>query len=143
MTEPTVFDDGGHTIVRNRIYVSGPITGRPNAREAFDVAYAALQTIGLQPVLPTYLQPFEHEGDCPFTYRGTDDPHDASCYMRACIEAMVTCESIFMLDGWKGSRGAVLEHDIAIKIGMKIYYNEAAKHNIGIILLPLEGALDA
>lgn len=44
--------------------------------------------------------------------------------MKACIEALRTCDSIFMLRDWKNSRGAVLEHQIAQIYGLNIIYQK-------------------
>lgn len=40
--------------------------------------------------------------------------------MRVCITHLMECDAIYMLKDWKQSRGARLEHFIALKLGMRI-----------------------
>ena len=40
--------------------------------------------------------------------------------MSVCLKAMLDCDGIYMLKGWKKSRGAKLEHFIALKLGIEI-----------------------
>lgn len=40
--------------------------------------------------------------------------------MRVCITHLMGCDAIYMLKDWKQSRGARLEHFIALKLGMRI-----------------------
>jgi hypothetical protein len=126
------------SIVKNRIYISGPIIGIEMPNVPFIIAAHAMEAIGKQPIVPVFLTAFDHPDfdDCPVTYRGEGHDHDASCYMRACLEALVTCDSMLMLEGWMHSRGAVLEHDIAIKLGMDIYYQDHAQRDIGVTFIP-------
>ena len=42
--------------------------------------------------------------------------------LRADIAALVTCDAIYLLDGWQQSKGATLEHHIAMRLGMKALY---------------------
>lgn len=41
-------------------------------------------------------------------------------YMIANIPAVVDCDAIVLLDGWHKSKGARLEHHIALELGMKV-----------------------
>ena len=43
-------------------------------------------------------------------------------YLRNDIIKLMCCDSIYMLKGWRSSRGARLEHYIAKKLGFKIIY---------------------
>ena len=43
----------------------------------------------------------------------------ADC-MRRCITHLMECDTIYMLPDWKKSRGARLEHFIALKLGMRV-----------------------
>ena len=45
-------------------------------------------------------------------------------YMRQAIKMLVTCDSIYLLPGWDSSRGANIEHDLALELGMAINYPE-------------------
>ena len=88
-----------------KIYISGPITGKPNFnREAFTQAAEAIRAAGHEPVNPHELN--AHLGD--------DQPWEE--YLKRDIAALVNCDAIFMLYGWHESRGARLENKIARKL---------------------------
>lgn len=88
-----------------KIYISGPITGKPNLnREAFAQAAEAIRAAGHEAVNP-------HEITAPL---GDDAPWEE--YMKIDIAALVTCDAILLLEGWQGSKGARLENKIARKL---------------------------
>jgi hypothetical protein len=43
-------------------------------------------------------------------------------YMNISIEALLDCDSIFMLHGWGNSRGANIERTLAISLGLEDFY---------------------
>ncbi len=45
-------------------------------------------------------------------------------YMAADLMILELCDTIFMMNNWKDSKGAQLEHEKAVEIGMKIIYEE-------------------
>lgn len=90
------------------IYISGPMTGLPALnRPAFDAESSRLRALGY-----TVVNPAEVELHAGATW------HD---YMRADIPLLCKCDAIVMLDGWTASRGAVIEHRIAIELGMSAW----------------------
>jgi len=44
--------------------------------------------------------------------------------MRVDIKALVSCDSIFMLDNWLDSKGAIIEYKIAKMLGLEIQYEK-------------------
>jgi nucleoside 2-deoxyribosyltransferase len=92
-----------------RIYLAGPMTGiaRKNY-PAFHAAAARLRAAGFEVVNPAEL----HE-------EGIDRPW--AWFLRKDIPHLLTCDAVFVLDGWAGSDGAKLEVYIAIALGMPIY----------------------
>ena len=78
------------------------------AKVLFAQAVQQLRAAGKQPVNPMEL----------------DHVHDGSwaSYMKVCIPALCNCDAIYMLPNWKQSRGANVEHSLAEKLGMTIYY---------------------
>lgn len=94
-----------------RIYISGPISEMPNDnREAFEQAAKILMRLEVFFVNPHTLA--EMYG----YYQPWND------LMRVGLQAMLMwCDSILMLDGWKDSKGATLEHTIATTLGYDIY----------------------
>jgi len=45
-------------------------------------------------------------------------------YMRMDIAQVLQADAIVMLDGWRMSQGAQLEHDIASAIGLEIFFDD-------------------
>lgn len=73
-------------------------------RQAFERAANHLRAMGYEPVIPGNLHP-------------TNTPYGAA--LRNALRAMLDCDQYTLLDGWANSRGARLENEIAIAIGMK------------------------
>jgi hypothetical protein len=99
------------------VYVSGPITGKPDGnRPAFDQAATKLKASGCVVVNP-------HE---VFTEQVPTQASEMEAYwqraMRRDIKALVDCTHILMLPGWSNSRGAKLEKHIAEALGMQVAY---------------------
>lgn len=90
-----------------RIYIAGPMTGLPDHNyPAFHAAASRMRDLGYEVENPAENLP----PPCG-SWEG---------YMRLAIGQLITCDSIFMLKGWKLSRGAPLEHRIAYDLGMEI-----------------------
>ena len=91
-----------------RVYISGPMTGRPNMNiPAFFAAAHALREAGHVPVNPVEV--------CQ--QRGLTEWTDC---MRADIKALCDCDAIALLPGWEMSQGAQLELHIAHRLGLMI-----------------------
>lgn len=89
-----------------KVYISGPVTGLPEDNEpAFRAAAEILQSHGYDTIVP-------HDHVSPGS--------SWEVAMRACIKAMMDADSVFLLDGWRDSRGAKLEHIIACLMGIHI-----------------------
>jgi hypothetical protein len=94
-----------------KIYISGKITGIENeAPEIFKKAEKELQAKGFETVNPMTLN---HQ-------------HDKSwhSYMREDIKAICECDEMYMLSNWTDSKGAIIEHTIALWLGMNIQYEK-------------------
>jgi nucleoside 2-deoxyribosyltransferase len=100
--------------MKERIYISGPITGyKNNNREAFEEIENKLNSEGFEAV--NLIKVCESLGD--------KAPYGE--YMRFDIRALTYCDSIYMLKGWKQSKGAMIEHLVAMAMGLKVIdYNE-------------------
>lgn len=97
-----------------RIYISGPITGiEDKNRPAFEAETIRLRKLGYQVVNP--LEVCEGEEDA---LTGADLWKHC---MRKDIKAMMDCDALALLPGWLFSRGARIEWDLAVNLGMKIY----------------------
>ena len=88
-----------------RLYVAGPVTGFDDRNLAeFQRAAALLRrACGCETVIPHDLVPPDAEwGEA----------------MRATLTAMLSCDGVALLPGWMKSRGARLERDVAVAVGI-------------------------
>lgn len=92
-------------------YISGPITGVPDYAERFRQAEEYLNSHG-----QITHNPAEFEAR-DWAWRD---------YMRRDIGLLMECDTIYMLDGWRDSKGARLEHHIATELGFDITYQAPA-----------------
>jgi hypothetical protein len=93
----------------SRIYIAGPMTGKPELNfPVFHAQAARLRADGWEVVNPAEINADQTAGWLP-------------C-MRADIKHLVDCDAILMLPGWEWSKGASLEHHIAERLGMKVIY---------------------
>lgn len=110
-----------------RIYIAGPITGLvyEDALRAFAMAEASLRRDGHEPVNPMAIEPTP---DLPWAE-----------YMRQDIPQLLSCEAIYLLEGWENSKGARLEKHIAEQLGMTILFAAADPvpvcQSCGIVLI--------
>lgn len=99
-----------------RLYIAGPMTGLKDLNfPAFNAAAAALRAEGLDVVNPAEINVDPSKGwvEC----------------MKADITHLVTCDGIALLPGWEHSRGARLERQIAMELGMWMRYLPANHGN--------------
>lgn len=89
------------------IYISGKVTGNVGYYAQFMEAEQKLIKMGYSPVNPVKNVP----GGQTWEY-----------YLRNDIIKLMCCDSIYMLKGWRSSKGARLERYIARKLGFKIIY---------------------
>lgn len=94
---------------RIKTYIAGPMTGLPNFnKEAFAKEAEFLTSRGCDVVNPAALH--DHT-DRPWYF-----------YMKAALKAMLDCEQVCMLQGWEESKGARLERQLALTLGMTVFY---------------------
>lgn len=90
-----------------RIYVAGPMTGYPDLNfPAFHAAAAALRAQG-------------HHVENPAEINADPKAQWLDC-MRMDITRLVTCDAVYLLPGWEKSRGAKVEHGLAVGLGFQI-----------------------
>jgi hypothetical protein len=89
------------------VYLSGPMTGLPDFNyPAFMAEAARLRAAGRVVVNPAEF------GEVPgFEWHQ---------YLRRDIRLLTACTAIHMLPGWSKSKGARLEHHIAVELGFVV-----------------------
>jgi len=97
------------------IYISGPISGKPNGNHAaFCAAEIKLRANGHNAVNP-------HTVGAVLWNKLGREPLYAE-YMLEDIRAMLACDTILLLPGWEASPGARLERAVAEACGFTVLY---------------------
>ena len=93
----------------NRVYIAGPMTGYPNFNfEAFNAVEIDLFNGGWD-----VENPASH---------GIIEGATWEDYMMFDLTRLGLCGTIYMLEGWQESKGACIEHSLAVILGMTIVY---------------------
>jgi hypothetical protein len=93
----------------NSVYLSGPMTGMPELNyPAFNAVALELRLQGLQ-----VENPAENTPPPCGTWQG---------WMRLALLQLARCDAIYMLPGWENSRGAKVEHGLAVDLGFQVIY---------------------
>jgi hypothetical protein len=91
-----------------RVYIAGPMTGLHDLNfPAFHAEARRLRAQGHEVLNPAEINP--------------DHTMSWQQCMRADLAALVTCDAVQLLPGWRNSKGATLEHDIALRLGLEIF----------------------
>ena len=99
-------DDIAYIIKGKKVYLSGPITGKKNYKGLFLFVEELVK-------LCNAFRIFNPASQIP-------DSLDHEQAMKRCVAALAEYEAIVMLPGWHASKGARLEHDIALSCGMDV-----------------------
>lgn len=90
-----------------RVYISGPMTGLPGYNyQAFLEAETKLRAQGYEVENPARNEP----QDCWLDY------------MRQAVAQLAECDAVHLLPGWKDSRGAQVEYQLARGLGLWVMY---------------------
>ena len=98
-----------------KIYISGPITGREKEEymEHFQKAEDHIRANGWLPVNPAKMQALLPE---------EETTHDE--YMVVSLAELSICDGVYMLKGWKKSKGARIEMEAALQGGKFIMHED-------------------
>ena len=99
---------------KKKIYLSGKISGDPHFKEKFAQKAKELTEKGFQVYNPT-VHP---------------DMFSWEEFMELDLLALSKCDSIYLLDDWKDSRGAKIEYDEAVRLGKEVLYDKERNKNI-------------
>ena len=97
-----------YIVVRRKVYLSGPISGYDyeERRMTFSRLAEVMRKVGLVPV-----NPMEN---------GVPKEAASEVHMRAEMKMLMACDTIMMLNGWKRSLGARVEHEVALSCGLSV-----------------------
>ena len=98
-----------------KIYISGPISHDPFYEQSFSKAEEYLTYLGYEVTNPVNIPTKD--------FCGPDrDIKRWHYFMRESIILLMGCDQIYMLEGYENSRGANLEHSIALELAMPRMY---------------------
>jgi nucleoside 2-deoxyribosyltransferase len=100
-----------------KFYLAGPMSGMPDHNyPTFARVQRALQELGFEVISPHNLNAWAPAA----LARGEDEPTVRRACMRTDLRALLDCDGIFLLDGWERSRGAKIELDLALGLGLEV-----------------------
>lgn len=115
------------------IYISGPISGiDPAVAETrFARVQMDLEAKGFNVYNPFTQVPFEiqliqsfKEANVPTPFYRNYVPEVWGDCMRIALYAMLKSHEVVMLPGWQDSKGATIERDLALRLGIPVLYLE-------------------
>lgn len=102
-----------------RIYIAGPMTGLPDLNfPAFHAEARRLRAAGWLVENPAEIN--------------ADPTAGWEACMRKDIGRLVLCDAICLLPGWSRSRGASIEHFVAVHLGLAVVYHEPPREAVGL-----------
>lgn len=106
------------------IYIAGKISGEDEERVAAKFMEAHLDLEFNWDVIFNPLDQIQklNERRIKYGQQPLNDKNNRKDIIRFCIENLMECDAIYLLCNWRESKGAVLEHDIAKELGLKIIF---------------------
>lgn len=109
------------------VYIAGPMTGLPEHNyPAFNAAEKALAREGFHVLNPAH-----------------NEANDWLGYMRRALAQIINADIVFFLRGWRKSKGASMEHRIAVELGLVICYESDVCGEQDLQLMETEAASKA
>lgn len=103
-----------------KVYVSGPVTcASDGQKQNFRTAADLLHQLGLTPVVP-----YDPEDNGKAPYRS---------YINEGLQALMGCDMICLLPGWRDSAGAKLEQVYAETVRMPMLFLKKQKGKVWIV----------
>lgn len=95
-----------------KIYIAGKISGllKEEYLPKFEKAEHELRSAGWEPVNP-----------CKFGIPGNSTTAEA---LKVCVPELEKCQAVYMLNDWRDSLGAIVEHSTAKHLHKDLFYQE-------------------
>lgn len=90
----------------SRIYIAGPMSNMPDFNYPTFNAVAAM---------------LRYQGFVVENPAENAEQADWLGYMRLALAQLVRCDAVVMLHGWEHSRGASIEHQLALDLGIPVH----------------------
>ena len=97
--------------MKQKIYIAGKVTGEPinEAALKFALAKNKVDALGFEPVNPIEV---------------VNNPKaEWDVAMRLCIAALMQCDAILLLPCFIGSKGALIESELASRVNIPVFFN--------------------
>jgi Domain of unknown function (DUF4406) len=101
-------------MTKKNIYIAGAISGLDpkDVQIKFERAEQDIRATGCEP-----FNPYRQIGCLP-EFEGASWEQ----LMRICIVALMGCDGVWLCHDWASSRGAVIERELALKVGIPVMY---------------------
>lgn len=96
--------------VIKRYYIAGRMANEPGYVQKFLAAQDEVRLLGHEPIDPCTI----HDGCC----------QSWSEFMHHDLRTMLDCDGIYALRDWRGSKGATIEIQLALRLGKEVIYQE-------------------
>lgn len=118
-----------------KIYIAGPMTGyRDHNFPAFEKEARELRAVGHEVLSPHEVDHGETEET-----RGSKSWCD---YLKEDLKVFLECDAIYMLRGWDKSKGAMVELDLALKLGFAVYFQDPDVYDVFEVITDAESAAE-
>lgn len=102
------------------VYIAGPMSGYPRWNKAeFDHAESIIALRGQEPLNPFNLNPIPDKESHEFNEEDFESLWRA-CMRKAVAAIAATADRIVVLSGWENSRGARVEVQLALDLGIPV-----------------------
>jgi len=105
------------------IYIAGPMAGKEKFNHpAFDAAEQSLKSKGIYKPYNPALADREGGLSTAELQERIEDKAIVKRVLKRDVDAIFECSSIYMLRGWEHSKGARMEHALAVALGYSVQY---------------------
>jgi hypothetical protein len=106
-----------------KVYVSIPITGKNQLQQRAHVLRVIDQWKTGPEAEPVFINPFEIGDALEQLHKAMKfKPPTWDDYMKADISALINCDVVYMCEGWKKSKGCMVEYEKAIDNGLVLMF---------------------